>query len=119
MHRRVLLLAALFCGSTAFSPATAAAAQPTTLRVMSYNIHAGLSSAGTLNLDGTAREIENSGADVVGLEEVDVHWDARSAYVDEAHALAEKLDMRVFFAPIYDAPAAIPGAPRRRSAWRS
>ncbi|GAA4951635.1 hypothetical protein GCM10023238_17450 [Streptomyces heliomycini] len=36
---------------------------------------------------------------MIGLQEVDVHWGARSDFADEARALAGKLDMRVFFAP--------------------
>ncbi|MGV9877426.1 endonuclease/exonuclease/phosphatase family protein, partial [Streptomyces cellulosae] len=42
------------------------------------------------------------------------HWGERSAFTDEARALAGKLRMRVFFAPIYDLDPATEGGERRR-----
>ena len=51
---------------------------------------------------------------MIGLQEVDVHWDARSDFVDDAGELAERLHMRAFFAPIYDMDPTTPGAPRRQ-----
>ncbi|MFL6123893.1 endonuclease/exonuclease/phosphatase family protein, partial [Actinophytocola sp.] len=48
------------------------------------------------------------------LQEVDVHWAARSEFRDQAHALARLLRMRVFFAPIYDLDPLTPGQPRRQ-----
>jgi endonuclease/exonuclease/phosphatase family metal-dependent hydrolase len=75
------------------------------LRVATYNIHAGAGEDGVFDLDRTADAIRSLHADVIGLEEVDVHWAARSDFVDEAHELAERLHMRVYFAPIYDLPA--------------
>src|SRR5439155_20029922 len=65
-------------------------------------------------LDRTAAVIRDSGADVVGLQEVDQHWAARSEFRDEAAELAARLSMRAFFAPIYDLPPLTDGAPRRR-----
>lgn len=79
----------------------AADAREVGLRVASYNIHAGIGADGEFDLGRTAAAIRATGADVVGLQEVDVHWGSRSEWRDEARALAEKLDMRVFFAPIY------------------
>lgn len=84
------------------------------LRVATYNIHAGAGQDGIFDLDRTAEAVSDLRADVIGLQEVDVQWGARSDFTDEARALAEKLDMRVFFAPIYDLDPAAEGQERRR-----
>ncbi|MFJ4521977.1 endonuclease/exonuclease/phosphatase family protein [Streptomyces sp. NPDC088810] len=84
------------------------------LRVATYNIHAGAGQDNVFDLDRTAAAIRDLDADVVGLEEVDVHWGARSDFTDEARELADRLRMRVFFAPIYDLPPATPGGERRQ-----
>ncbi|HEX6536475.1 MAG TPA: endonuclease/exonuclease/phosphatase family protein [Gemmatimonadaceae bacterium] len=68
----------------------------TALRVMTYNIR-----SGNGNLDGTAAAIRASAPDVVGLQEVDVHWAERSGFADQAAGLAERLGMHVRFARIY------------------
>jgi len=83
------------------------------LTVMSYNIHTGIGEDGRLDLRRTAEEIRASGAEVVGLQEVDAHWSARSDFEDQAKVLAEELGMRYFFAPIYSLEPAEPGGPRR------
>lgn len=114
MRRIPLLLAALLTLSLLGAPAFAAPGQDVALRVMNYNIHTGIGSDGALDLARTAAVIRDSRADVVGLEEVDVHWDARSDFRDEARDLARTLHMRVFFAPIYDLPPPTEGAPRRQ-----
>ncbi|GAA1415356.1 endonuclease/exonuclease/phosphatase family protein [Streptomyces thermospinosisporus] len=84
------------------------------LRVATYNIRAGAGQDNVFDLDRTARAVRDLHADVIGLQEVDVHWGARSDFVDEARALAEKLRMRVFFAPIYDLDPASEGGKRRQ-----
>ncbi|MGH3759989.1 endonuclease/exonuclease/phosphatase family protein [Actinophytocola sp.] len=114
MRRISLLLAALLILSLLTPPASAAPGHEVALRVMSYNIHTGIGTDGALDLARTASVIRDSRADVVGLEEVDVHWDARSDFQDQARDLARMLDMRVFFAPIYDLPPLTDGEPRRR-----
>ncbi|MFD7699302.1 endonuclease/exonuclease/phosphatase family protein [Streptomyces caelestis] len=101
------------------APATAAGAlgahaPAAPLRVATYNIHAGAGEDRVFDLDRTAAALRGLRADVIGLQEVDVHWGARSDFVDEARALAGKLDMRVFFAPIYDLDPAGPDGERRR-----
>ena len=83
------------------------------LRVVSYNIHTGIGSDGRLDLDRTAQVLRSFDADVIGLQEVDVHWGARSDWRDQARDLADALDMRVFFAPIYDLDPPAVDAPRR------
>ncbi len=84
------------------------------LRVLTYNIHAGTGTDGRLDLARTAAAIRGTRADVVALQEVDVHWDARSDFRDQAGDLARALRMRVFFAPIYDLDPPAPDRPRRR-----
>ncbi len=114
MRRIPLLLAALLALSLCAPTASAAPAREVALRVMNYNIHTGIGSDAALDLARTASVIRDSRADVVGLEEVDVHWDARSDFRDQARDLAGMLHMRVFFAPIYDLPPLTEGAPRRQ-----
>ncbi len=95
----------------------AAAAEPRApdrqLTVMSYNVHTGIGADGKLDLGRTADAIRASGAEVIGLQEVDRHWSARSDFEDQARLLADELGMHYFFAPIYslDPPGA--GRPRR------
>ena len=85
-----------------FLASPASASREVSLRVLSYNIHTGIGSDGALDLARTADAIRDTRADVVALQEVDVHWDARSDFRDQAADLARPLRMRVFFAPIYD-----------------
>ncbi|WP_053218370.1 endonuclease/exonuclease/phosphatase family protein [Virgibacillus senegalensis] len=84
------------------------------VRVMTYNIHTGIGSDGSYDLDRLAQTIEDSGADVIGLQEVDVHWAARSNFDDQLSELAEKLGMESFFAPIYDQDPLTEDEPRRQ-----
>ncbi|UIJ56508.1 endonuclease/exonuclease/phosphatase family protein [Amycolatopsis acidiphila] len=105
------LLCALTLTALAVAPADAA---PAHLTVATYNIHAGAGEDGGYDLDRTAGAIRALGADVIGLEEVDVHWGERSDFADEARDLAAKLGMRVFFAPIYDLDPPTAGAPRQQ-----
>lgn len=82
--------------------------QTVELRLMTYNIAAGIH-----GLDEVADAIEAAGADVVGLQEVDVHWGARSDFEDQVTILAERLDMHAFFAPIYELDPLEEGDPTR------
>lgn len=78
------------------------------MRVMSWNI-----AAGGGDLSRIEAVIRAEAPDVVGLQEVDVHWDARSGHQDQARLLAERLGYRVVFAPIYHLPPTEPGRPPR------
>ncbi|MFI7674628.1 endonuclease/exonuclease/phosphatase family protein [Actinophytocola sp. NPDC049390] len=113
--RRVGMLLLVMVSFLFGAPAGATPAPPpVTLRVLSYNIHTGIGTDGVLDLARTAAAIRGTGADVVALQEVDVHWAARSDFRDQARDLADMLGMRAFFAPIYDLDPLTPGAPRRR-----
>lgn len=76
------------------------AASPTHFRVMTWNIR-----SGNGNLERTGETIRALKPDLVGLQEVDVHWAERSAFVDQADSLGAMLHMRVGFARIYRLPA--------------
>lgn len=83
------------------------------LRVATYNIHAGAGSDGVFDLDRQAAALRALDADVIGLQEVDVHWGARSQGLDVAGELARRLGMRASFAPIYSLDPVTAGEPRR------
>ncbi|MEU6018959.1 endonuclease/exonuclease/phosphatase family protein [Streptomyces sp. NPDC047515] len=109
----VLITAGLL--GTALAPPTSAAGQEHTvpLRVATYNIHAGAGMDNVFDLDRQTAELRSLDADVIGLQEVDAHWGTRSEWRDLAGELAERLHMRVSFAPIYSLDPVTPGAPRR------
>ncbi|MCI0499805.1 MAG: endonuclease/exonuclease/phosphatase family protein [Planctomycetales bacterium] len=69
------------------------------LRVMTYNIHHGAGTDGKHDLARIAGVIAAAECDVIGLQEVDNNFGARSGFVDQAKWLAEKLDMHHVFAP--------------------
>jgi endonuclease/exonuclease/phosphatase family metal-dependent hydrolase len=101
---------------TALTPAVAAphpAPRDVPIRVATYNIHAGAGEDGRYDLARTADAIRHLHADVVGLQEVDAYWGARSEWADTAQELADELNMRVFFAPIYSLDPPAEGQPRR------
>ena len=85
------------------------------LKVLTYNIHHGAGIDGVLDLERIAQVIEKSGADVVGLQEVDNHWSERSNWVDQAGLARGPAEdaLRVRGEP-RPAAAAIPGEPRRQ-----
>lgn len=86
----------------------------TRLTVASYNIHAGAGEDNVFDLERTALALKALDADVIGLQEVDVHWDARSEWRDTIAELAAKLGMHAGFAPIYDLDPPAAGQPRRQ-----
>jgi endonuclease/exonuclease/phosphatase family metal-dependent hydrolase len=69
-----LLAAPLLFWSTAPGPVEAAPSPARPVRVMSYNLHFGFDVRGWSDLEGVARAIEASGAEVVGLQEVSRGW---------------------------------------------
>lgn len=84
------------------------------LRVMTFNIHAGVGDDGVYDLERIARVIENQGVDVVALQEVDEHFEARTNFVDQAPWLGRRLGMYSFFGANQDFPPLKSGQPRRR-----
>jgi Metal-dependent hydrolase len=93
---RLLAIAPVFLiGCASIAVRTPAAS----LRVMSYNIE-----YGSQGLDSVATVIRDQHADMVGLQEVDVHWSARSNFVDQAAALSKMTGMNYRFARIYQLP---------------
>jgi endonuclease/exonuclease/phosphatase family metal-dependent hydrolase len=110
----VLVLTALCLLVAVPASAVPVVSSAVSLRVLSYNIHTGIGVDGRLDLARTADVIRESRADVVALQEVDVHWGARSQFRDQARDLADALRMRLFFAPIYDLAPLTPGQPRRQ-----
>lgn len=84
------------------------------IKVGTYNIQAGMDNDGEYNLNSTAEVIRESGVDIIGLNEVDVHWGDRSGFENTVKNLADELDMEYFFAPIYDMDPLNPGEPNRQ-----
>ena len=95
------------------SPAEAASSSRNpALRVLVFNIHHGAGTDGVLDLERVGRVIRSSGADIVGLQEVDRHYSARSDWADQGVELARALDMHLLYgANIDDEP---PGPDRPR-----
>ena len=69
-----LLLAPALAWASAPDPTPAPAVPPGTVRVLSYNLHFGFDVRGWSDLEGLARAIEATGAEVVGLQEVSRGW---------------------------------------------
>ncbi|MCW2667529.1 MAG: Metal-dependent hydrolase [Frankiales bacterium] len=69
------------------------------MRVVTWNLHAGIGLDGRYDLGRIADVLRPLDADVVGLQEVDVRYSARSQHADMAADLAALLDRRVVFAP--------------------
>src|SRR5690606_41397928 len=70
-----------------------------TLTVLSYNIHHANppSEPDKIDLEAIANVINESRADLVGLQEVDVHTIRSGQSSNQAEALGEKTSMTVFF----------------------
>jgi endonuclease/exonuclease/phosphatase family metal-dependent hydrolase len=108
--------------TVAAATATAAAASPghpddrpgRPLKVLTYNIHHAAGTDGVLDLERIAQVIDDSDADVIGLQEVDNHWSERSNWEDQAAWFARRLHMHYAFAANLDLPPLNPGEPRRQ-----
>lgn len=68
------------------------------LKVLSYNIHHANppSKPDVIDMEAIARVINDSGADIVGLQEVDIHV-SRSEMINQAEKLAELTGMDYYF----------------------
>ncbi len=71
------------------------------LRLVTYNIRMGFGLDGTFDPDATARAIKAERPDVVTLSEVDRAWLLNGGH-DDVAVLAQRLDMRWYFAPAAD-----------------
>ena len=71
-------------------------AEPSSLRVMTYNVHGCIGVDGKLDVGRVAAVIAQSRPDIVGLQELDVGR-ARSGREDQAHAIASRLGMSRHF----------------------
>lgn len=76
------------------------------VKVMSFNIAHGLGMDGEVNLENTARIIEESAAEIIGLQELDRYFTERSSFMDQVEWLSNRLGMyaaygaNINFAPI-------------------
>jgi endonuclease/exonuclease/phosphatase family metal-dependent hydrolase len=84
------------------------------LKVMSYNIHHGVGVDNVLNLQRIADLITEKQADVVGIQEVDRHYGARSNFEDQAKVLAEMLGYHYVYGANLDLNPAVEGQDRRQ-----
>ncbi|WP_246861222.1 endonuclease/exonuclease/phosphatase family protein [Bacillus sp. REN3] len=84
------------------------------LRVMSYNIHHGVGVDNVLDLQRIADLITEKQADVVGIQEVDRHYGARSNFKDQAKVLAKMLGYHYVYGANLDLNPAVEGQDRRQ-----
>lgn len=80
------------------------AAKQATVTVLSYNIHHANppSKPGLIDLPAIAKVIKQQGADLVALQEVDVHTGRSGASLHEAEELARLTGMSAYFAKAID-----------------
>ncbi|UYN91206.1 MAG: endonuclease/exonuclease/phosphatase family protein [Anaerolineales bacterium] len=72
-----------------------------TIRVINYNIHDAVNTDGRVDPEALARVIEESGADVVGLQEISRGWLIWGG-MDMLEWLAQRLDMQYIWGPTAD-----------------
>ncbi|MFD1335863.1 endonuclease/exonuclease/phosphatase family protein [Oceanobacillus iheyensis] len=84
------------------------------LKVGTFNVAAGTGLDGEYNIDRLADTISDLDVDIIGLQEVDVHWGYRSNFDHMMEELASRLDMEYYFAPIYDLAPVNEGDPNRQ-----
>ncbi|GIP40347.1 metal-dependent hydrolase [Paenibacillus sp. J31TS4] len=87
--------------------------KPIRLKAMSFNILHGEGIDRKLDLARVARVIRESGADVIGLQEVDRHYGERSAWADQGAELAELLGMHYAYGANLQLAAPEEGQPLR------
>lgn len=117
LHLATVLGAVALVVPTLSVPAVAAGspqAPDRSVTVASYNIHHGVGEDDQLDLNRIAEQIRTSGADIIGLQEVDRHWSSRSDFVDQADYLARVLKMHVVYGANLDLDPLEPGQPRRQ-----
>ncbi|MFJ4467795.1 endonuclease/exonuclease/phosphatase family protein [Streptomyces sp. NPDC089424] len=85
---------------------------PRVLDVMTFNIHHAQGTDDVLDLRRIAEVVRESGADVVGLQEVDNHYSARSDWADQPAELAALLGYHVVFGANIDNAPPVEGGHR-------
>lgn len=100
-----LLLLAAFIDGCHSRTASQSASHPVRLKFVTYNIHhcnpPAESETGKIDVDAVAAVLKQMNADVIALQEVDVHT-RRGGGIDQARLLAEKLGMYVVFGKAID-----------------
>lgn len=115
MFKKLMSVCAVTALAVGVSAAPAIAApEKTDVRVMAFNIHHGADPADNLDLERIAGVIEDSGAELIGLQEVDNHWSSRSDFQDQAAWLAERLGMHYAYAANLDRDPAAGQTERRQ-----
>lgn len=93
-----MVLLVVLSAFLARAPVSRLKEQATAIRVGTYNIHYGYNTYWNFSLEEMARTIEESGADIVALQEVDTGR-ITSYCVDDALWLARRLRMGVLYLP--------------------
>jgi endonuclease/exonuclease/phosphatase family metal-dependent hydrolase len=115
LHRAAVPALVLVALLVLLGPAPSAHAVPgRRLALLTFNIHHAAGQDGRVDLDRLAAEIRASGAEVVGLQEVDRHYGERSGSADQAGELARLLGMHLAFGANVDLAPSAPGEPRRQ-----
>jgi len=97
-----LLLIPLALYFTWATPTALPVAGMQTIRVMDYNLHDAVNADGRVDPEGLARLIEDSGADIVGVQEISRGWLVWGG-MDMLTWLSHRLDMPYVWAPTADA----------------
>ena len=98
IHRRLRPVAVAFALIAAAGCASLPWLRPQPIRVLVFNIHAGKDAKGVDNLEGVARLVTSTRADLVLLQEVD-RGTTRSGNVDQIDRLATSTGYAPAFAP--------------------
>lgn len=87
--KNLILIFVVFCFTNSYSQ---------TIKILSYNIHHGNppSKPNVIDLEAIAKVINESNADIIGIQEVDIHV-SRSEQVNQAKRLAELTNMEFYF----------------------
>ncbi|MFJ9472525.1 endonuclease/exonuclease/phosphatase family protein [Streptomyces caniferus] len=113
MNRHVVAAATAQVDATrAVAARSAADPSELTTSVLTFNIHHAQGTDGVLDLERIARVIRSSGADIVGLQEVDRHFAERSNWADQATKLAEVLGYHLAYGANIDLDPPATGNPR-------
>jgi endonuclease/exonuclease/phosphatase family metal-dependent hydrolase len=67
------------------------------MKIMSYNIQHGVGDDSILNLERLGNFVRTSGANIVGLQEVDNNWSERSDFVAQAKWISDFLQMEYVY----------------------